>query len=195
MNIEVLLQEHIDECNEVLQRNNELEINELCIRLGTLYQYEVYQINNLSSCRNFTSNELRIIRDALKLYKANQYNKLEIEKLKYLNKANKKDDIGRTININCESNINSRSNLINNNILDIINLFKNVRNDIENNALLQEDEVNEIIEKINEIENISKEDISRDKKWNKLKSIVNWLTNKGVDIAIKIYPLIISSLQ
>ena len=84
---------------------------------------------------------------------------------------------------------------MNNNTIDITTLFEKTKREIENNGSLTEEEIEEIIDKINEIELISQEEISRPKKWGKFKSVINWMTTKGVDIGVKIYPLIMSSLQ
>ena len=52
-------------------------------------------------------------------------------------------------------------------------------------------ETEEIIERINELEKISKENISKKKKWEKVKPILTFALDKSVDVAITIMSLIL----
>ena len=56
-------------------------------------------------------------------------------------------------------------------------------------------EIDEIIEKINEIESICKSNERKTKKWEKVKKIIIWLMDKGVDVAIQLIPSIINNFK
>ena len=72
--------------------------------------------------------------------------------------------------------------------------FNEIRREFENNGSLHQKEIDEIITKITEIEEIFKGNENNNKKWAQLKDTLNWLSTKGVDIAVKILPLILKSL-
>ena len=202
-----ILEKQIKECEEVLEKNNHSEINALGSRLGELYFGEIKQITYLgqyNSYSTFGRKELEHIKDALILHRANKKYEIEVEKCKSHNVSLKSEhrsenpinlrDIGNIKDSGNSINTNSNVNM-NNNTIDITTLFEKTKREIENNGSLTEEEIEEIIGKINEIELISQEEISRPKKWGKFKSVINWMTTKGVDIGVKIYPLIMSSLQ
>ena len=57
-------------------------------------------------------------------------------------------------------------------------MFEDARKVIEDDEALGEEEIEEIISKINEIEEIGNEEISKSKKWRKLKTCVAGLVQK-----------------
>lgn len=202
-----ILEEQIKKCEQALQKNNDAEIKDLAARLGKMYFGKIDQITSLGqekSYNYFGREELEEIKDALTLYRGEKQYNLEMEKYKSSNvylksehiskNATNFSDIGNVKDSGNSTNTNSNVNT-NNNTIDIKTLFENTKRDIENNGSLTEEEIEEIIQKINEIESISQEEISRPKKWGKLKSIINWMTTKGIDIGVKVYPLIMSSLE
>ena len=89
-------------------------------------------------------------------------------------------------------NINQNENT---NQITITAQFEQVRYEIRNNGSLAQPEIEEILSKVDEIEAIHKEEGTRGEKWEKLRGCLNWLGTKGVDIGIKLLPLIISSMQ
>ena len=56
---------------------------------------------------------------------------------------------------------------------------------------LTEKETSELRDKINELERINSEKISRKKKWEKIKPIASFVLDKGVDVAVPILSLIL----
>lgn len=204
--LDSVLEEHIKECKDILAKNNGTDINSLAARLGNLYFGEVQQITSLGQCKSFDEfgrKELEIIKDALILYRGNKQYNLDIERSKSSNislKSNQKNespislnDIGNVKDSGNSTNENNNTNK-NYNTVDIKELFESTKKDIENNGYLTTEEIEQIIEKINEIEGIAQEEVSRPKKWDKLKSVINWMTTKGVDIGVKVYPLIMAAL-
>lgn len=98
----------------------------------------------------------------------------------------RKDNVRAT-----EVNVSVQNN--NNNSINIDTSFDLSRNQIlENNALSQK-ETDDILEKINELEKIMKGDMTRKVKWERIKPIIQFSLNKGIDVAIAILTPIIQT--
>lgn len=69
--------------------------------------------------------------------------------------------------------------------------FHEVRQKIEDMTALNQEQTDEIIGKIDELEEISKENTSRKKKWEKVKPILLFALDKGADIATSIMALVL----
>ena len=68
--------------------------------------------------------------------------------------------------------------------------FEEVRSKIEDMTALSREQTDEILEKINELEEISKEKSSCKTKWEKVKPIIAFALDKGADVAIAILSLV-----
>lgn len=79
----------------------------------------------------------------------------------------------------------------NTNKINISLSFKDVRQQIEDMPGLTEKETSKLKDKINELEKINSERISRKKKWEKIKPIASFVLDKGVDVAVPILSLIV----
>lgn len=79
----------------------------------------------------------------------------------------------------------------NENKVDIHISFNDVRREIENMSALPEAEIEEILGKISELENIVKSADRKSKKWEKAKGIIKWIADKGVDVGIALLPLLL----
>ncbi len=79
----------------------------------------------------------------------------------------------------------------NNNKIDINVSFEQARSVIENMPGLTEFDTEQIINRINELENISEEKISKKSKWEKIKPILLYVIDKGVDVAVPIIQLVL----
>lgn len=79
----------------------------------------------------------------------------------------------------------------NENKVDINISFNDVRREIENMSALPETEIEEVLSKINELENIVKSSDRKSKKWENAKGIVKWIADKGVDVGIALLPLLL----
>ena len=97
------------------------------------------------------------------------------------------------------------NNSINNNKNDVSNsnqiqlnfelMFNQLREEILNNPYLPQEETDEIVEKIDEIEDIAESNISKKEKWTKLRGYLGWLGTKGLDIGLKLLPIILEVLK
>lgn len=81
----------------------------------------------------------------------------------------------------------------NNNSIYLNLTFDQARQQVEEMTALNQEQTDEIIEKINEMENISKEKSPKKKKWEKIKPILSFALDKGVDIAIMLWSLALQS--
>ena len=57
-------------------------------------------------------------------------------------------------------------------------------------SALSEAEIEEILEKLTELENIVNSIDRKTKMWEKAKGIINWIATKGVDVAMTVIPLL-----
>ena len=57
------------------------------------------------------------------------------------------------------------------------------------------EEIDEILNKIDEIETIVNSSERKNKKWEKVKEIITWLLDKGIDVAIQLIPSILSKFN
>ena len=79
----------------------------------------------------------------------------------------------------------------NNNNISISVSFEEARKKIEDMPGLTDEETEEIQNEINKLEEISKENISKKKKWEKIKPILTFVLDKGADVAITIMGIIL----
>lgn len=84
--------------------------------------------------------------------------------------------------------VNNNNN--NNNQVNIEVSFEETRQKIEDMTALNREQTDEILKKIDELESISKENISRKNKWEKVKPIIAFALDKGADAAIAILALV-----
>lgn len=88
------------------------------------------------------------------------------------------------------SNNNNNLSNTNNNTVDVKLLFEDARKNIENDTSLSDTEVEEILNRINELEEVHNSEESPRSKWSKSKQVMSWLLEKGPKIASTLLPLI-----
>jgi predicted nucleotidyltransferase len=79
----------------------------------------------------------------------------------------------------------------NENRIDVDISFNSVREKVKGMSALPEAEINEILRKIDEIENIVHSSDRKAKKWENAKNIIKWIADKGVDVGITLLPLLL----
>ncbi|MEG0692438.1 MAG: hypothetical protein RR444_05085 [Oscillospiraceae bacterium] len=109
--------------------------------------------------------------------------KLEIVKNVGLPKSIKQQQnlMDNTVNVN---NSNTTS-------VEINITFNDAKNNIENMSALSPTETDEILAKIDELERIVISNENKSKKWATASAFVNWISTKGVDVAMTILPLLL----
>ena len=121
---------------------------------------------------NVPMENIRTIQGFLKAYRLNNCEDYKFDELK-------------STGINVITNIsNSNENTIN------LQTFSEVRNKIENMGSLSDPEIEEILSKVDELEEIVNSSDRKTKKWDKAKEIIKWVADKGVDVAMTLIPLL-----
>lgn len=70
--------------------------------------------------------------------------------------------------------------------------FTEAKKQIENMTSLTDSEIVEIHTKIDELEKIIISSERKTRKWDKVKEIIKWVADKGVDVALTLLPLILN---
>lgn len=106
-----------------------------------------------------------------------------------------KDKIGNRIEVNNHnnnrSNATSRSNVSVN--IDITTMFEQAKEDLD--GVLSDEAYSELLTKISELEEIQSNTKGRGKKWSKSKGIFDWITTQGVDVGVKLLPIILRMME
>lgn len=58
-------------------------------------------------------------------------------------------------------------------------------------SALPDSEIEEILNKMNELEKIIKSSDRKSKKWENAKGVIKWIADKGVDVGIALLPLLL----
>lgn len=102
-------------------------------------------------------------------------------------------------NNNNSSDNNSNNNLSNTNnntnTVDTKVLFEDAKKKIDDDISLNDQDVEEILAKINELEELHSSDEKPRSKWNKSKEVMTWLFEKGPKVASTILPLITKVIE
>ena len=79
----------------------------------------------------------------------------------------------------------------NENTLTVNITFDMVRQQIEDMSALSKTQIDEVLEKIKELEDIVNSDDKKPAKWERAKKILLWVADKGVDVGIAMLPLLL----
>lgn len=77
----------------------------------------------------------------------------------------------------------------NNNTISIT--FDNVRDNVNAMTSLPEEEIRDVLNKIDKLEKIVKSTDGKSKKWSNAKEIIKWIADKGADVGIALLPLLL----
>lgn len=94
-----------------------------------------------------------------------------------------------------ENKSNPMLQINNNNVMEINLTFEQLKDRVENITSVNDEEIDEILDKINQIEEICKSKDRKTKKWEKIKKILVWIMDKGIDVSIQVIPTIINNLK
>ena len=73
--------------------------------------------------------------------------------------------------------------------------FSDVRKQVEDMTALKEEEIQEILQKNDELEQIANSNERKTKKWKGLNGVLKWIADKSVDVGIALLPLVIEAVQ
>ena len=178
----------IDNIEEALESNDSEEMFDVHSEIDATYQSAIINWGMSMYCYN-PNFGFDIYRDDTEALRFN-LRKMKAKLRSYsmgLNVNYDNQAIKRNQNISVNVN-NNNSNVINLNLT-----FDQARQQVEEMTTLSQKQSDEIIEKINEIENISKEKSTKKRKWEKIKPILAFALDKGVDIAIMLWSLALQS--
>ena len=99
---------------------------------------------------------------------------------------NRNNPVNVTIN-----NTNNNSNINNINIMSV----EKIRETIEDNSYIGDEEKQKLYKALDEIEKLKQSNESKTKRWSKAKAILSFIIDKGADIAIMYLPHIIEAIK
>lgn len=73
--------------------------------------------------------------------------------------------------------------------------FSEAKERVENMTSLKEDEIQDILERIDELESIINSSERKTKKWDNAKEIIKWIADKSVDVGLTLLPLLLKMNQ
>ena len=96
-----------------------------------------------------------------------------------------------------ENTVDRSITITNTNAVDInIQItFEEAKSRIENMTSLSETEIQEILAKIDKLEDIYKSSDRKTKKWDNAKEIIKWVAEKGIDVAKIVLPLLLKTAE
>ena len=109
-----------------------------------------------------------------------------------LKREDKNDKKNSSLPINV--NITNNNNNSNNNNINILTPDE-IREKIEDNTYLDDKAKEELYKKLIEIEELQQSNESKSKKWNKARKILEFVLDKGADIAIMFIPQILKGIS
>lgn len=183
MTLTEMIEKDILYCDTLIEKNYASSDDVLCL----VSKYK--KIDNKFG--NERHNYVRTVGDNINEIKNIKILKNELESLLVLNTQNTKssnESINKVENNYYNNNYNYNSNQ---NTQNIIYKIENIIQDIKNDETLNNTEKEEILEKLNEIKNISDSKEPKETKWTRCKVILNFLLDKGADFVITYLPQII----
>lgn len=149
------------------------------------YSLHVWTLGTPASSfvKAFESDLKTSIEDLKALQKEAENGELEIVNF---NKSGKKDN-SQTFNFNIN---NSNTNTINMNLS-----IDDIRKNIDDNTMIGDNEREELLKRLNEIEDLQKSTKNRNEKWKAAKEILKFILDKGADIAIMYIPQILKAIN
>lgn len=199
--MEELTEKYIAQCKEIIQSNDKVGAQKLQGNILAAFSSQIKGISddldddwidiNGNGCDiygDYISN-IEKLKCKLEVFLATGCaNQNEIHANKSLNV--KVDNSSNNSSVNNNSNSNTNNNTIDWNVI-----FREARKEIEENESITEEDTEEVLKKIDEIEEINKADESIKKKWSRLKSTIKWTSTQGVSIATTILNLITAILK
>lgn len=132
---------------------------------------------------------LRNATEKLRAFKRRGYKEMNKEGVPNIHIINENNNKNYNDNYNDNSNENHNKNKVSNTTAIS---FEDAKQEIENMSSLQDSEIQEILQKIDEIEKVVNSSDRKSKKWDSVKDIVKWVAEKSFDVAKTVIPLILN---
>lgn len=170
-----IIDEDITKCDHEIKNGNKQSRgvlhNTLISKYGKIIDGFKNDLRNISydDSGSYRTQNLETMRQKLILFKAMGYENQFAEKAV---------DNGVTIH--------------NTNRMDVnVNItFPEARAKVEDMSSLKEEEIQEILQKIDELEQLVNSKDRKTKKWDAAKEIIKWIAEKGIDVGLTLLPLL-----
>lgn len=169
-----IIDDDIALCDNEIKNGNKASRNEVHRRIVSKYQNIIDGFSNglhnlfYDESGDYCKQNLEIMRQKLVLFKSmgykNQYSKQEGQII-----------VNNTNQMKVKFDIS----------------FIEARESVQDMTSLNEEEIQEILQKIDELENIVKSNDRKTKKWSSAKEIIKWIADKGIDVGIALLPLVL----
>lgn len=185
-----MIKEDIQKCEDMTDIEGaadlyygEKEIFRFYLYLVSCYGRYIKDIEaNLSTLIGTTDEEFHNCVENIKIVKRKLELFLEEEEDKVQNSNTE-------FNVTMISEANNKNNISNNIAINIT--FEQARENIQNMTALPKTEIEDILKKINELEDIIESKDKKSQKWENAKGIIKWVADKGVDVGINLLPLLL----
>lgn len=192
------IEEYINKCNHVIEENNNSKAESLQDDIIGVFSTIIPKIMESLDYWVVEGQHVNYLGN-IKLLKQ-RLNMLLLTEGTYSLKP--KESKAGSITLNANSSVSGSGNSTNTNTntntvnatFDIKTELEKARKEVEENEYLDDDAKQEINEQLDQIESVMGEDKSNNDKWKKLKSVVNWVSNKGYKIGQLVMPLITRAL-
>lgn len=178
-----LIDKYIEQCDTVIDNKN---AHRLVDDIIAVFHAEIPDIvlnldlgrityENINNQDKIYINDIRRLKLKLENYRVN----VEMEEEKEKRKLEELKIQKTILTINNTNTLNVEVN------------FEQARAKVNNLTNMQQSEIDEILEKINQLEKIIKSTDKKEKKWENSKNIMKWIADKGVDVGIALLPLLL----
>ena len=187
-----MINDYIKQCDKVLSTKDYNQAKELEKDITSVFFSEILNIK-YGLDRHYGINQTSMIDYLGNIKKLEQKLKLHLTNIEALTN-NKESNLNTTfINNNVVSDsgnsTNNNSNTLTN-IFDIKVELEKVKQIIEDDEILSEDDKEEINLKLQQLDDIINNNNTNNDKWKKSKEIITWVTTKGYKIGSLVMPLI-----
>lgn len=181
-----IISNYITKAEEIIESREKSLAKEFIREMIAVYKSEISNIDYGLDFTNFylDDNNSNYIRD-VEIIKSHLENYRE----------NLKHGIKNTHKSHQTINVNNNNSNVNTNNIEIEMTIEEIKEAIDENTFIGDKEKEELLQKLNEIEELKKSNEGRTKKWNIAKSILSFIIDKGADIAIMYIPHIINSIK
>lgn len=173
---EIMLHKDIAKCEEAMGRNDNDELYRLYELLYPKYLNQISGLNHgISGEREDAFSDIEFIKEMMEMQMA------------IIEQQEKYDSLKQS---NVLINANNTNNNTNTNSMSVKVSFDEAKKEVENMSSLTDLEIEEVLKKIEELEQIVLSKDRRSKKWENAKGIIKWIADKGVDVGISLLPLL-----
>ena len=186
-----MIKDDIEKCNALIEKGYATDDDVLCF-VSKYRKIDPNFGNNIHNYAKTLNDRINYIKN-IKIIK-NELEALLVVKCNKLPSQDKKtniDSFSPTFNFNIDNSSNNNNS--NTNTINIT--FEDVKDKIKEDSNIVDNEKKEILNKLDEIKEIQLSSLTKKDKWKKIKAILVFLLDKGVDFVITYLPQILLILK